>query len=197
MQRESLGPAVRLDGVYRHYWSYIPHFIHTPFYVYAYAFGDCLVNSLYAAYQDAHQGFAERYIPCCAPAHCAASRNCWPVRRPRRRHGLLVEGASEDFTLHPKWNSSDDTITGNSWSKEACVTTYTFKIVVEPDEDRWRAYYPALEAQGAATWGRTREEALQNIREVLKMIVVEIADEGQPLPANAAVSEEPLVTVTV
>ncbi len=62
VQRESLGPAIRLDGVYRHYWSYIPHFIHTPFYVYAYAFGDCLVNSLYAAYQDAHQGFAERYL---------------------------------------------------------------------------------------------------------------------------------------
>jgi oligoendopeptidase F len=62
VQRESLGPALRLDGVYRHYWSYIPHFIHTPFYVYAYAFGDCLVISLYAVYQDAHQGFAERYL---------------------------------------------------------------------------------------------------------------------------------------
>jgi oligoendopeptidase F len=62
VQRESLGPALQLDGVYRHYWSYIPHFIHTPFYVYAYAFGDCLVNSLYAVYEDAHQGFAERYL---------------------------------------------------------------------------------------------------------------------------------------
>jgi len=62
VQGESLGPAIRLDGVYRHYWSYIPHFIHTPFYVYAYAFGDCLVNSLYAVYQDAHRGFAERYL---------------------------------------------------------------------------------------------------------------------------------------
>ena len=62
VQCESLGPALRLDGVYRHYWSYIPHFIHTPFYVYAYAFGDCLVNSLYAVYEDAHQGFAERYL---------------------------------------------------------------------------------------------------------------------------------------
>jgi len=62
VQRESLGPALRLDGVYRHYWTYIPHFIHTPFYVYAYAFGDCLVNSLYAVYEDAHHGFAERYL---------------------------------------------------------------------------------------------------------------------------------------
>ena len=62
VQRESLGPALRLDPIYRYYWSYIPHFIHTPFYVYAYAFGDCLVNSLYAVYEDAHQGFAERYF---------------------------------------------------------------------------------------------------------------------------------------
>ena len=62
VQRESLGPALKLDGIYRHYWAYIPHFVHTPFYVYAYAFGDCLVNSLYAVYEDAHQGFAERYL---------------------------------------------------------------------------------------------------------------------------------------
>ena len=62
VQRESLGPGLRLDGLYRHYWSYIPHFVHTPFYVYAYAFGDCLVNSLYAVYEDAHQGFADRYL---------------------------------------------------------------------------------------------------------------------------------------
>jgi oligoendopeptidase F len=62
VQRESLGSGLRLDGVYRHYWSYISHFIHTPFYVYAYAFGDCLVNSLYAVYEDAHRGFADRYL---------------------------------------------------------------------------------------------------------------------------------------
>jgi predicted RNase H-like HicB family nuclease len=57
-------------------------------------------------------------------------------------------------------------------SKEDSVTTYTFRIVVEPDEDRWRAYAPALEAQGAAIWGYTREEALASIREVLEMIGV-------------------------
>ena len=62
VQRESLGPALSLDDPYRYYWTYIPHFTHTPFYVYAYAFGDCLVNSLYAVYQDAHQGFAEKYL---------------------------------------------------------------------------------------------------------------------------------------
>jgi len=61
-QRESLGPAIELDGDYRYYWTYIPHFIHSPFYVYAYAFGDCLVNSLYATYESAPKGFAERYL---------------------------------------------------------------------------------------------------------------------------------------
>ncbi|NQW08772.1 MAG: M3 family oligoendopeptidase [Alphaproteobacteria bacterium] len=62
VQRESLGPALRFDDGYRVYWSYIPHFIHSPFYVYAYAFGDCLVNSLYAVYQDAEAGFAGKYL---------------------------------------------------------------------------------------------------------------------------------------
>ncbi len=62
VQRDSLGPAVHLDENHASFWSYIPHFIHTPFYVYAYAFGDCLVNSLYAVYQDAERGFAEKYL---------------------------------------------------------------------------------------------------------------------------------------
>ena len=62
VQEESLGPALRFDDDYRAFWGYIPHFIHSPFYVYAYAFGDCLVNSLYAVYQDAEKGFAERYL---------------------------------------------------------------------------------------------------------------------------------------
>ncbi|WP_420562800.1 M3 family oligoendopeptidase [Thalassobaculum sp.] len=62
VQRESLGPAFNFEDSYRVFWSYIPHFIHSPFYVYAYAFGDCLVNSLYAVYQDAEQGFAEKYL---------------------------------------------------------------------------------------------------------------------------------------
>ena len=60
--RPSLGPAVRLNEGYEVFWSYIPHFIHSPFYVYAYAFGDCLVNSLYAVYQQAGAGFAEKYL---------------------------------------------------------------------------------------------------------------------------------------
>ncbi len=62
VQRQSLGPAFHFDDDYRHYWSYVPHFLHSPFYVYAYAFGDCLVNSLYAAYQDTAAGFEEKYF---------------------------------------------------------------------------------------------------------------------------------------
>ena len=62
IQGESLGPAIRFDDDYRYYWAYIPHFVHTPFYVYAYAFGDCLVNSLYAVYGESETGFAERYL---------------------------------------------------------------------------------------------------------------------------------------
>ena len=62
VQRESLGPAIEIKPGYENFWAYIPHFIHSPFYVYAYAFGDCLVNSLYAVYEHAAEGFAERYL---------------------------------------------------------------------------------------------------------------------------------------
>ena len=62
VQGESLGPAIALSEGYETFWAYIPHFIHAPFYVYAYAFGDCLVNSLYAVYENAEEGFAEKYL---------------------------------------------------------------------------------------------------------------------------------------
>ncbi|WP_287202218.1 M3 family oligoendopeptidase [Mesorhizobium sp.] len=62
VQAQSLGPAIKLRDGYEVFWTYIPHFIHSPFYVYAYAFGDCLVNSLYAVYQDAERGFQEKYF---------------------------------------------------------------------------------------------------------------------------------------
>ncbi len=62
IQHESLGPAIEIKPGYETFWAYIPHFIHAPFYVYAYAFGDCLVNSLYAVYEQAAKGFAERYL---------------------------------------------------------------------------------------------------------------------------------------
>jgi oligoendopeptidase F len=62
VQGESLGPAIEFGPGYETYWAYIPHFIHSPFYVYAYAFGDCLVNSLYGVYQRAEPGFVEKYF---------------------------------------------------------------------------------------------------------------------------------------
>jgi oligoendopeptidase F len=62
VQGESLGPAIRLNEGYESYWTYVSHFVHSPFYVYAYAFGDCLVNSLYAAYERAPHGFEGRYL---------------------------------------------------------------------------------------------------------------------------------------
>ncbi|MCI5049629.1 MAG: M3 family oligoendopeptidase [Rickettsiales bacterium] len=69
VQADSLGPAITFHSEYQHYWMYIPHFIHSPFYVYAYAFGDCLVNSLYAVYEGevakgakAQKAFEKKYI---------------------------------------------------------------------------------------------------------------------------------------
>jgi len=62
VQSESLGDAIALRPGYETFWTYIPHFIHSPFYVYAYAFGDCLVNSLYAVYSKAEHGFQEKYF---------------------------------------------------------------------------------------------------------------------------------------
>ena len=61
-QKEALGDSVNIDPLVGTYWAYISHFIHSPFYVYAYAFGDCLVNSLFAVYQQSPDGFQEKYI---------------------------------------------------------------------------------------------------------------------------------------
>jgi predicted RNase H-like HicB family nuclease len=58
------------------------------------------------------------------------------------------------------------------------MKTYTFKVVVEPDDGRWHAYCPALEQNGAATWGDTEEEAFQHIREVVQMVVEELREDG-------------------
>ena len=62
VQKESLGPSIEFEEEYKYYWSYIPHFIHSPFYVYAYAFGDCLVNSLYGVYEEGLSNFDKKYI---------------------------------------------------------------------------------------------------------------------------------------
>ena len=77
------------------------------------------------------------------------------------------------------------------------MKSYVFKVVVEPDERAWSAHCPALAKLGAATWGRTREEALKHIDEVVQMIVEELIEEGEPIPEDVQVSEQPLVAVTV
>ena len=58
VQREVLGPSVNLTAEYRVFWSYIPQFVHTPFYVYSYPFGNLLGNVLYRRYESAPDGFA-------------------------------------------------------------------------------------------------------------------------------------------
>jgi predicted RNase H-like HicB family nuclease len=90
------------------------------------------------------------------------------------------------------------------------MKTYSFKVVIEPDEDAqggsaWYAYCPALESVGGATSGRTREEALANINNVIHMIVQEFTEEGKALPEGPKdsveieeISEaEPRIAVTV
>jgi oligoendopeptidase F len=62
VQTESLGPAFEFTPEYSVFWAYVPHFIHSPFYVYAYAFGDCLVNALYSVFQNGHPGFQAKYL---------------------------------------------------------------------------------------------------------------------------------------
>jgi oligoendopeptidase F len=62
VQTESLGPAFEFTLEYNVFWAYVPHFIHSPFYVYAYAFGDCLVNALYSVFQSGHPGFQAKYL---------------------------------------------------------------------------------------------------------------------------------------
>ena len=80
------------------------------------------------------------------------------------------------------------------------MKTYVFKVVLEPDEDRWIAVCPALEKQGVATWGNTREGALKNIQEVLQMTLESIQDHGETLPnelSDVQVFLEPRVAVTL
>lgn len=64
------------------------------------------------------------------------------------------------------------------------MKTYTFKVVVEPDEDRWYAFCPALHQFGAATWGETRKEASRHIHEVVALIVEELREDGIAIPSG-------------
>lgn len=81
------------------------------------------------------------------------------------------------------------------------MQTYTFKVVVQPDENRWQADCPALQEHGAYTWGYTRAEALRNIQEVIGMILEELAEDGLPIPQEpsdaAMAAPEQRVAVSV
>ena len=99
VQRESLGPAIRLHDDYSVYWSYIPHFIHTPFYVYAYAFGDCLVNALYGVYQSDGCNFVEKYLDMLSFGGV-------------KRHRELLEPFGLDASDPGFWNKGLDVVEG-------------------------------------------------------------------------------------
>ena len=81
------------------------------------------------------------------------------------------------------------------------MKTYSFRIVVEPDGERWHAYCPALMRHGGATWGHTQQEALKNIQEVVQMVVDSLMEHGEGLPTEPAdqvqVCGEPQVAVVV
>ena len=81
------------------------------------------------------------------------------------------------------------------------METYTFKVIVEPDENRWHAYCPLLEQYGAATWGISQEEALKHIEKVVRMVAEELAQDGVPLPESpkeeVAVFQDTRVAVTL
>ena len=97
VQRESLGPAIDLKPGYETFWCYIPHFIHSPFYVYAYAFGDCLVNSLYAVYEKAEQGLRRALSRHARGGRHQASQGAAGAVRARCvRPEFLVDGTQGD-----------------------------------------------------------------------------------------------------
>jgi predicted RNase H-like HicB family nuclease len=77
------------------------------------------------------------------------------------------------------------------------MKSYLFPVVVERDEDVWRAYMPELEVEGAATWRKTRDEALRNIQEVMQMIVEEYLEDEKSLPDQVAVKDQAFVAVNV
>ena len=81
------------------------------------------------------------------------------------------------------------------------LKTYTFKVVIERDEDRWHAYCPVLESRGAATWGYTEREALKNIREVIEMVIESMEEHNEHIPTEPSedvrVFDSPRVAVTV
>lgn len=99
VQTESLGPAFEFTPEYSVFWSYVPHFIHSPFYVYAYAFGDCLVNALYAVFQSGHPGFQAKYLDMLKAGGT-------------KRHKELLAPFGLDASEPAFWNKGLDVIAG-------------------------------------------------------------------------------------
>ncbi len=77
------------------------------------------------------------------------------------------------------------------------MKSYVFRVVLEQDEDVWRAFIPELEAKGAATWGNTKEEALRNIHEVAQIVIETLLEDGESLPPRITEIDQPVVAVTV
>ncbi len=99
VQTESLGPAFEFTPEYSVFWSYVPHFIHSPFYVYAYAFGDCLVNALYSVFQSGHPGFQAKYLEMLRAGGT-------------KRHKELLAPFGLDASDPAFWNKGLDVISG-------------------------------------------------------------------------------------
>jgi oligoendopeptidase F len=99
VQTESLGPAFEFTQEYSVFWSYVPHFVHSPFYVYAYAFGDCLVNALYSVFQSGHPGFQAKYLEMLKAGGT-------------KRHQELLAPFGLDASDPAFWNKGLDVISG-------------------------------------------------------------------------------------
>jgi oligoendopeptidase F len=99
VQRESLGPVFTFTPEYSVFWAYVPHFIHSPFYVYAYAFGDCLVNALYSVFQNGHPGFQAKYLDMLRAGGT-------------KRHKELLAPFGLDASDPAFWNKGLDVISG-------------------------------------------------------------------------------------
>lgn len=84
---------------------------------------------------------------------------------------------------------------------EKQAKTYSFKVILEPDDDKWHVYCPVLLKYSASTWGNTQEEALKNIEEVVNMVIDELVEDGLPIPEEpkdeVIVFTEPRVAVTI
>ena len=101
VQGESLGPAFDFMDGYETFWSYIPHFVHSPFYVYAYAFGDGLVNALYAVYEEGDPAFQEKYFEMLRAGGSKHHKELLaPFGLDASRPGLLGQGPRHDLGDH-------------------------------------------------------------------------------------------------